>query len=532
MKPTEEQDEITEEFANLKSGEYLKAIAFAGTGKTTTLKSCALKRKDRGVYLAFNRTIAEEAKQKLGRTKCNAMTMHSLAYRSMHGIMESRTPVNAKTILESNVMDRFHFPSIKGWGDYRVASAVSRTLSAFAASADENFNESHAQSAIIEALGDPDFMASEEKAQIIRDTIEKLSEPLYLTAQQYWVNSIETGHYSDDMYLKMLDINDDLRKRAFGRYSYIMIDEAQDINPVQRSIVTKTGLPILAVGDPYQQIYSWRGAENALQQLPGKELYLTKSFRFGEDIATVARRILGSIPGGGPTQRLIGAGPGNIENHEGPKGAVICRTNIGMLDEAINYLNKGYRVHVDNVQGLLTDALSAQALKDGRMNDVKSDDLKQFDSWEELESTAEEGADPGLSKLVSLVRTHRIPDVQRLANHHSSTKDKVHLVVYTGHRSKGLEFPAVQLGDDWPDIMTMQARYKAAEMKSDKHITLAKEAYNTLYVATTRAMVRCKGYGRILEPKPAYDEDHSYDSETDRHYTPAAAAAEREYDPS
>ncbi|MFX4300088.1 UvrD-helicase domain-containing protein [Pseudosulfitobacter pseudonitzschiae] len=529
MKPTEEQAEITEEFATLKPGEYLKAIAFAGAGKTSTLKACAQKRKDRGVYLAFNRAIAEEAREKLGRTKCNAMTMHSLAYRAMQGIMESRTPVNAKTIMESGVMDGYHIPTVKGWGDYRVASAVSRTLSSFAASADANFNEGHAESAIIEALGDPDFMASEEKAQVIRDTLDRLSGPLHLIAQQYWVNSMESGRYSDDMYLKMLDINDDLRKRAFGRYKYLMVDEAQDINPVQRSILTKTGLPILAVGDPYQQIYSWRGAENALQQLPGKELFLTKSFRFGENIAAVARHILNSIPGGGPSQRLVGGGPGNVEDHKGPKGAVICRTNIGMLDEAINYLNKGYRVHVDNVQGLLTDALSAQALKDGRMSDVKSDELKQFDTWDEMEATAEEGSDPGLSKLVNLVRTNRIPDVQRLANHHSTTKDKVHLVVYTGHRSKGLEFPAVQLGDDWPDIMTMQARYKAAEMKSDKHVTLAKEAYNTLYVASTRAMVRCSGYNRILDPKPMYDDENSYDSETDRHYTPAAA--DRDYNP-
>lgn len=499
MKLTDEQGEIEEGVATLRPGENLKVIAFAGAGKTTTLKACAQARKDRGVYLAFNQSIAKEAKEKLGRTKCRAMTMHGLAFGAMRDIMEKPATLNTRTFIGSGVANKFHIPDVRGWGDYRIGAAVMRTMAAFAASADTDFTEDHAEHALIEALGDPDFIASEEKADAVQNTIEKLSDPLRLMAKEYWMQCMGEGLYNHDMYLKMLDIDDGVRHDAFSRYKYVMVDEAQDINPVQRSILTKTGLPLVAVGDPYQQIYSWRGAENALQKLPGRELFLTQSFRFGDDIASIARSVLNAIPGGGPEKRLEGAGPGKVEG--GPRGAVICRTNIGMLDEAIKYLNKGYGVHVDNVDGLLTDALSAQALKEGRLSDVKSSDLKQFDSWDELEMAAEEGADPGLSKLVNLIRTNRIPDVQRLARQQNPNAEEVPLVVYTGHRSKGLEFHAVQLGEDWPDIKTMEGRYKAAKMKSEKHVTLAKEAYNTLYVAVTRAQLRCKGYGRIINPE-------------------------------
>jgi hypothetical protein len=500
MNLTDEQGAVQDGVATLKPGENLKVIAFAGAGKTTTLKACAQARKDRGVYLAFNQSIAQEAKEKLGRTKCQAMTMHGLAYRAMRDVMEKPTTLNTRTFLDSGVLPKFHVPDVRGWGDYRVGAAVMRTMSAFAASADTKFLPEHAESALIEALGDPDFITSEEKADSVKDTIEKLSGPLHLMAQEYWIQCMGENEYNHDMYLKMLDIDEGVRADAFSRFKYIMVDEAQDINPVQRSILTKTGLPLVAVGDPFQQIYSWRGAENALQKLPGRELYLTQSFRFGEDIATIARTILDAIPDdGGPEHRLEGAGPGKPDE-KGPKGAVICRTNVGMLDAAIKYLNKGYGVHVDNVDGLLKDALSAQALKDGRLDDVKTAELKQFDTWDEMEMVAEEGADPGLSKLVNLVRTNRIPDVRRLAEHHNSDPNGVPLVVYTGHRSKGLEFPAVQLGDDWPDVDTMKARYKSATLKSEKHVTLAKEAYNTLYVATTRAQLRCTGYGHILNP--------------------------------
>lgn len=501
MKLTDEQSEVKECVATLKPGENLKVIAFAGAGKTTTLKACAITRQDRGIYLAFNQAIAKEAKETLGSTKCKAMTMHGMAYSAMRDIMDKPATLNIRTFIDAKVLPKFHIPTIKGWGEYRVSAAVIRTMSAFASSAETNFGPEHAKAALMEALGDPDFIVSQEKADFVQDTIDKLAGPLHLMAQQYWCDLMEQSIYSHDMYLKMLDIDDGLRASAFARFNYVMVDEAQDINPVQRSILTKTGLPLVAVGDPYQQIYSWRGAENALAKLPGKELYLTQSFRFGEKIAAVARTILEAIPDGrAPKHRLSGVGPGT-PSKKGPRGAVICRTNVGMLDAAIKYLNKGYEVYVDNIDGLLKDAMSAEALKDGRMKDVITPELKQFDTWEEMEMVAEEGVDPGLSKLVNLVRTNRIPDVKRLAESQSPNPGDAPLVVYTGHRSKGLEFPAVQLGDDWADINAMKARFKAAKMKSEKHVTLAQETYNTLYVATTRAMLRCSGYGNILNPK-------------------------------
>lgn len=518
MKLTDEQAEITEAVPGLKGGDILKVIAFAGAGKTTTLKSCAMARRDKGLYLAFNKSIAAEAKEKLARTRCKSMTMHGLAFSAMRDFMGAPVDITAKMIIDAGVMGDFHIPQIRGWGAFRVASAVSRTMAQFAASADSEFLPQHADAALIEALGDPDFIAIEEKAALVRDTMDKLSEPIRLIAEKFWGDCMDEGQYSHDMYLKMMDLDDGVRAEAFRRYKYVMIDEAQDINPVQRSILTKVGIPIIAVGDPYQQIYSWRGAENALARLPGKELYLTQSFRFGDPIAVIARRVLSSIPGGGPEKKLVGAGPGDMKGYDGPKGAVLCRTNIGMLDEAIKYINKGYRVHVDNISGLVTDALSAQALYKGERDKIVTPEIKQFSTWEEMQQTAEEGGDPNLSKLVQLVRTHRIPDVVKLSEKHDPNPKDVPLVVYTGHRSKGLEFPAVQLGDDWPDLDTMRARYKGAETKSEKHLTLAKESFNLLYVGVTRAMLRCQGFTRILEPKV---EDIPYDADVERDYTPA-----------
>jgi superfamily I DNA/RNA helicase len=511
MKPTDEQAEVTAYAAGLKPGENLRVIAGAGAGKTSTLKLIATARRDRGIYLSFNRDIAIEANAKLKTTKCQAKTMHGLARKAFGDAIPGRPPEhNARTFMNEGIMDDFHIPDIKGWGKYRVAAAVVRTMSMFCASADQEITPEHADAALMDNLGDPEFISNELKAEMVRDTIERLRDPLANMATAYLVHCITNHEYSHDLYLKMLDmdgIGENLRQDAFRGFKYCMVDEAQDLNPVQRSILVKTGLPLIAVGDPFQQIYSWRGAENALDLLPGKKLHLSQSFRFGDDIAGLARRILDSSPGRKPEKPLTGVGKGVPEGFDGPKGAIICRTNIGMLDEAMLCLNQGYSVHVDNIQGLLTDAMSAQALHDGRINDVKTKELKQFDTWGEMEIAAEEGGDPSLSKLVRLVKDRRINDVERLANAHKENIEDVKLVVFTAHRSKGLEFPAVRLGADFPDVDELSARYKSAKGKSEKHVTLAQESYNTLYVAATRAMERIAGHKRIMNPErePGFD---------------------------
>ena len=52
IKPTKEQSEILSRFNN---GENLKIHAYAGTGKTTTLKLLAQQTNRKGIAFAFNK---------------------------------------------------------------------------------------------------------------------------------------------------------------------------------------------------------------------------------------------------------------------------------------------------------------------------------------------------------------------------------------------------------------------------------------------------------------------------------------------
>jgi superfamily I DNA/RNA helicase len=74
---------------------------------------------------------------------------------------------------------------------------------------------------------------------------------------------------------------------------YILLDEAQDTNPVVLGVLTKQQAQNIYVGDKYQQIYEWRGAINAMEEAPAVHTTdLTTSFRFGGDIAQAANRVL------------------------------------------------------------------------------------------------------------------------------------------------------------------------------------------------------------------------------------------------
>ena len=75
---TPEQSEIVR--TDLKPGEILKIIAFAGTGKTTTLFEYTKERpKLRFLYVAFNKSVQIEASAKFPKN-VQCRTAHSLAW--------------------------------------------------------------------------------------------------------------------------------------------------------------------------------------------------------------------------------------------------------------------------------------------------------------------------------------------------------------------------------------------------------------------------------------------------------------------
>ncbi|WP_207931157.1 hypothetical protein [Streptomyces sp. 8K308] len=73
FKATEEQQAAREVFA---AGRDLALVAGAGTGKTSTLMLMGASTRKRGLYVAFNRAIADDARSRFG-SNVDCRTAHS-----------------------------------------------------------------------------------------------------------------------------------------------------------------------------------------------------------------------------------------------------------------------------------------------------------------------------------------------------------------------------------------------------------------------------------------------------------------------
>ena len=108
----------------------------------------------------------------------------------------------------------------------------------------------------------------------------------------------------DDIIIKTKDLliqNEATRKKFQNRFSYIIVDEFQDINETQYEVIKLLSLPrnnLFVVGDDDQAIYGFRGGlpnimKHFEEDFPEtKAYYLTYNYRSCEKIVSFAERII------------------------------------------------------------------------------------------------------------------------------------------------------------------------------------------------------------------------------------------------
>lgn len=98
--------------------------------------------------------------------------------------------------------------------------------------------------------------------------------------------------------------NDGLRTRISDRIKYVVVDEYQDVIPIQERLVWllhELGAGICVVGDDDQTIYQWRGSsvENILKfenRYPNvKQIQLQENFRSSEGVIETARKFVEQV---------------------------------------------------------------------------------------------------------------------------------------------------------------------------------------------------------------------------------------------
>jgi UvrD-like helicase family protein len=125
-------------------------------------------------------------------------------------------------------------------------------------------------------------------------------------AEALWKNICKhnsSAPVTHDCYLKLFYLQG---RELSPRECTVMLDEAQDADPVILGLLERHKGARIIVGDKYQQLYQWRGAVNALSRMRSQsaELSLTRTFRFGPGAAEWANRVLRII---GERLRIIPA---------------------------------------------------------------------------------------------------------------------------------------------------------------------------------------------------------------------------------
>lgn len=460
---------LTEEQAQVATypGQRLVVKAYAGTGKTSTLIQYALNNPhDRILYLAYNRAIRDEACGKFP-ANVDCKTSHQLAFHACGKNLANKLSANLR------LKDIAHAANSNNW---TFARDVFDTINQFVASDAPAISAKH-----FTRLDD----TLNTSSKVARYQIEVLD-----WAEKIWERMISPNDSfpaTHDTYLKLYQQG---RPQLHHRYSTILFDEAQDANPVTSAIVLSQPCKLILVGDEHQQIYRFRGASNALNHPALKDAdkrYLTHSFRFGPKVAFIANALLELK---GETRPVYGnGGPDQLikpqEHFLGEKHtALINRTVMGVIADAIQCATHGLKTYwVGGSDAYaLNDLMDVYFLSNGQVERIRNPRFKnEYRDYSDYIAMAEVSKDLEMLRTIKIIETYGdIPACIALIRKFE-VKDEMEAIVTltTAHRSKGLEWDDVRLGEDFPDFLS-------SDMDEDEKT----DEINLLYVASTRAMQR------------------------------------------
>ncbi len=459
--------------------------AVAGSGKTTTVVEYAAARPSSStiLYLAFNKSVKLEAERKFkekGLLNIKVETAHSLAFRHIcRGSAYKIKNAGYKTteiveLLQLSGSDEKHT-------EYIIANHINKFITYFCNSDKQKVQ----QLDYIGTITDP-------KA---KSFVQKFYHPI-VTGTRLLLAKMDKAEIeiTHDFYLKKFQLSNPVLN-----YNYILFDEGQDASEAMLDIFLKQTATKIIVGDTHQQIYGWRHAVNSLSKVNFNTLHLSASFRFNQDIANLACKILEYKKEIVDYEAIKITGKGNSSSTK--TAATIARSNLGLLLKAINYITENPKVkHIyfeGNINSYtyaddgasLYDVLSLYNERHEFIRDKLISSMKDIDELEEYIDSTEDGQ---LGMMLEIVKEYEneIPGlIQQLKKLHTGDEERANaqMIFSTVHRAKGMEYDTVYLVNDFITEEKVE-RFKKEIKKKQEPVDVAKinEEINLLYVAVTR----------------------------------------------
>lgn len=277
-------------------GQYL-VIAGAGSGKTRTVVYRTAFMIEKGIaeenilMLTFTKKAASEMRERLQNlvsgkeTKVSISTFHSLCgelltkYKNIFEIEEFNIIDENKNNAVISLLIREYSLKKKNNGNFLSEKRVVEIFGAARSKKRE----------IIEFLSD--------KEKIYLEDLEFLKIKYKKFKKEFQIYDFED---LIEKVLEKLKVNKLFLRLLREKYKYVIVDEYQDTNPIQREFLKLlVGIEgnIMAVGDDYQSIYGFRGADfkNILRfgkDFPNSRLVkLEKNYRSSDEIIKYVNRI-------------------------------------------------------------------------------------------------------------------------------------------------------------------------------------------------------------------------------------------------
>lgn len=511
MNPTKEQVAINQLVAERND---VIISAGAGTGKSSTLRYVASQNpKQNFLVLCFNAANAKESNEHPDRTSnIFYSTIHSIAYREVvdSNMRKKLQPyLNYKDISEEVLLKEGLCEGAMDAKDekrilVRLRRGIQDCITYYCRSDSSNLTE-YAESCYSYWFKDESLVEEDEDVGSIKTESVMLTEDQQISlakiTRKYWLTMIDAGSsYSitHDVYLKLYQLRNNKIAYYYDKdtkndiqLDCLMLDEAQDTNPVAQAIFDNSSLQKVIVGDRWQQLYAWRGAGNAMESYKSYEsAKLSTSFRFNPAIAHMANTVL-NIAGAG--MHLEGA---SIRREIVTK-AHLCRTNLSVIKRIFAEIEYNSNVVINtniNLKELFSKMYHINSVSFGEVPKFPNKQLKDIMTREALDEAMEMSDDlKSLVKLSSAIAKSAnglTAGINKIKDH-ITDKGNGHLTISTIHKSKGLEWDEVVIDDDLVRI-TRDSEGYPVNLEQDLADFWESTTLNCLtYVAITRAKVKC-----------------------------------------
>lgn len=439
-KPTDEQQEVISIVNSTEDNVLINALA--GTGKTSTLEMMIPLIKTRPIlYVCFNKANADEAREKFPSDIVEVRTCNSIGNEGWSSGIARKTIVDQRKtymLFKMQLEDYSRHDQQEIWesyGDITGAVAMSKHLGYV-----PNGKFQDAKRLITQAG--------------LCGRLENHLSPLALeVVDSILCNSIKAAYngqidFDDQVYMPSLFGG------SFRRFPIVLVDEDQDLSPTFHHLLKKLAKNrLVAVGDRWQSIYHFRGAEtNGVDRLKQSfnmtELPLSISFRCPE---TIVRAVHWHVPHfrwikpGGHYESLQQLDPMEI-----PDGAaILCRNNAPLFRAAYALLSRGRSVSVAGSD--IGPKIIKLLQKVGSDRDTRDDLLLKITAWreEKLQSTNSPATINDQADCMAIFASWGSNLAQAIAYANRIFKEQGTIELSTGHKAKGKEWDVVYHLDPW-----------------------------------------------------------------------------------